>query len=229
MANVRKTLRKWHLWLGWLVGVPILFWTASGFFMVLKPIEEVRGEHLLREAAPLSLASAPILPEGLDAAPVEGISLQQRASGPVWVVALEGATRIADPATGEWLDPYGANDAAAEVMARYEGGAALDKVEAVDTDNPPGDWRRQVPAWQVAMDDGTRFYVERDTGRIAATRTGWWRAFDFMWGLHIMDLQTREDFNNNWLRIFAAFSVLATLMALVLLPLATNRKKKGKR
>ncbi|MCJ7421677.1 PepSY domain-containing protein [Sphingomicrobium astaxanthinifaciens] len=225
---MRKTLRKWHLWLGWLVGVPLLFWTLSGFFMVLKPIEEVRGEHLLKAPAPIALAAPPRLPAGLDAAPLEAVRLEPRARGPVWVVDLGERTRIADAATGEWLAPYGANDAAAEVAARYRGSAALDGVRAIDPADPPTDWRRPVPAWQVAMDDGTRFYVEAESGRIAATRTGWWRAFDWMWGLHIMDLETREDFNNNWLRIFAALAMLATLMALVLLPLATRRKKRAR-
>ncbi|MEO1220114.1 MAG: hypothetical protein AAFY42_02020, partial [Pseudomonadota bacterium] len=38
---------KWHIWLGWLVGIPILMWMASGLFMAARPIEEVRGNHLL--------------------------------------------------------------------------------------------------------------------------------------------------------------------------------------
>ncbi len=53
----RATLRRWHMWLGWLVGVPMLFWTVSGLVMVARPIEEVRGTALLREPAPLALAA----------------------------------------------------------------------------------------------------------------------------------------------------------------------------
>ena len=41
--------------------------------------------------------------------------------------------------------------------------------------------------------------IIKDTGEIAARRTAWWRFYDFMWGLHIMDLQTREDAHNPWL------------------------------
>ena len=47
----RATLRRWHMWLGWLVGVPVLFWTVSGFVMVARPNDEVRGVALLREPA----------------------------------------------------------------------------------------------------------------------------------------------------------------------------------
>ena len=48
MASGRWMARyaRWHIWLGWLVGVPLLLWTLSGVAMVARPIEEVRGEHL---------------------------------------------------------------------------------------------------------------------------------------------------------------------------------------
>ena len=52
--TIRASLRRWHMWLGWLVGVPMLFWTVSGLFMVARPIEEVRGTALLRDPAPLA-------------------------------------------------------------------------------------------------------------------------------------------------------------------------------
>jgi len=50
-------LAKWHIWLGWLVGFPILMWMVTGLFMAARPIEEVRGNHLLaeQEAQPLVL------------------------------------------------------------------------------------------------------------------------------------------------------------------------------
>src|SRR6187200_677348 len=48
MARHRMMLRfaRWHIWLGWVVGLPILMWTVTGLVMVARPIEEVRGEHL---------------------------------------------------------------------------------------------------------------------------------------------------------------------------------------
>ena len=46
------------------------------------------------------------------------------------------------------------------------------------------------------MDDGAHFYVDAASGQIVATRTRWWRFYDLMWGLHIMDLKTREDAHN---------------------------------
>ena len=223
---MRKTLRRWHLWLGWLVGVPILLWTVSGLVMVWKPIEEVRGNHLLDPAPAIRLQSAPVLPEGLEDIPLSSVSLEPRARGPVWVVPLSGRIALADPATGEWLEAYDEEGALAEVAARYAGEGTNPRVARTDPKNPPTDWRRPRAAFAVTYDNGDRFYVDPMTGAIEATRSDWWRLFDFMWGLHIMDLETREDTSNPWVVTFAALSVIATLMALVLLPLSTGRKRR---
>ena len=48
-----------------------------------------------------------------------------------------------------------------------------------------------------------------------------------MWGLHIMDLQGREDTNNPWVVSLGALSLVMVLLAMVLLPL-TIRRRNGK-
>ena len=63
MGAVRSRLRRWHVWLGWVVGLPILFWVVSGLVMVIKPIEEVRGEQLLAELRPVRMALTPVPPQ----------------------------------------------------------------------------------------------------------------------------------------------------------------------
>ena len=48
-------------------------------------------------------------------------------------------------------------------------------------------------------------------------RTRWWRGFDFMWGLHIMDLQTREDTSHPILILFAFLGVVGALLGCILM------------
>ena len=50
MMHMMRRLARWHIWLGWLIGVPLLLWTASGLFMVAWPIEQVRGGQLRTES-----------------------------------------------------------------------------------------------------------------------------------------------------------------------------------
>jgi hypothetical protein len=226
MGAVRSRLRRWHIWLGWIVAIPFLVWTVSGLVMVWKPIEEVRGEDLLGEPAPMRF-SAPVVPPAVAGLPLEALTLEQRAGGPRWVVKLQdGTTRLADPGSGALLPPMSAAEASREVTSRYRGGATVQSVTRTDPGKPPLEFRRPVAAWQVNMSDDTHFYVDAGSGAVVARRTGWWRLYDFMWGLHIMDPQTREDTHNPWVLGFGIVSLLTTLLALVMLPLTIRRRRK---
>lgn len=224
--GLRASLRRWHMWLGWLVIVPMLFWTVSGFIMVARPLAEVRGTKLLRPLQALTLTAPPVAP-ALAGLPISRLSLESRAAGPRWVVRLSGTperSRLADPVTGRLLPEYGAAEAQREVLSRYTGSARISGVRRVDAAKPPVELRRpSFVGWQVRMSDGTHFYVHAGSGEIVASRTRYWRLHDFMWGLHIMDLQGRSQTNNPWVVTFALLALVMTLMALVLLPLATRQ------
>ncbi len=226
MGALRSKLRRWHIWLGWIVGLPILFWVVSGLVMVVRPIEEVRGAHLLSDPGPVRLTSAPVAPN-VTGVPIVSLTLKQNAAGPRWIAALEdGAAKAADPATGRWLPEVSALAATREVLARYTGKADVASVSRTDPEHPPLDLRRPIAAWQVKMDDGTHFYVDAGSGEIVATRTRFWRFYDWMWGLHIMDLKTREDTHNPLIIGFAVVALVTTLLALVMLPLTIRRAKR---
>ncbi|MEO7655229.1 MAG: hypothetical protein ABIS23_06045, partial [Sphingomicrobium sp.] len=94
--------------------------------------------------------------------------------------------------------------------------------------DPPLDLRQPIAAWQVVMDDGTHFYVDATSGAVVAKRTAWWRFYDLMWGLHIMDLETREDAHNPLLIGFGLASLVMAVIALIQLPLTIRRKRKRK-
>ena len=222
---VRSTLRRWHTWLGWVVGLPVLFWIVSGLVMVWKPIEEVRGEHLLREATPIRL-TAPLIPPAVQGVSLAALGLEQRAAGPRWVIMLpDGSHRLADPATGALLPPVSATEAMREVTSRYTGDAKVASVRRTDPASPPIDLRKPIAAWAVQLGDGTRFYVDSGSGAIVAKRTRWWRFYDWMWALHIWDFSTRED-AHNWLTITLGIASLAmAAMAITLLPLTIRKRK----
>jgi len=229
--GVRTSLRRYHVWLGWLVALPFLFWTVSGLVMVAKPIEDVRGTALIADPQPIALTAGLVVPR-IEGRAVSSLKLVQRGEGPRWVIDFaDGASRLADPATGALLPPLGAADAAREVSSRYTGSAKVVETSRVDSNSPPIELRRAMDGWRVRMDDDTHFYVDSGTGEIVARRTAWWRFYDFMWGLHIMDLQGREDTNNPWVVSFGVLSLGMVLLAMVLLPLTIKRKngKNGKR
>lgn len=192
MANPKMMLRfaRWHIWLGWVIGLPVLMWTVTGLFMVARPIDQVRGNHLRveakEEALPAGSEIAVMVPQDK---PVKAV-LAAMEDGKV-VTRLEYAdgslVRFAEDGTR--LPPLNEQAARDLVKARIVGG------------------------------------VGQNNGQIEAVRTQWWRTFDFMWGLHILDPQTREDTSHPLLIIAAALSVIGALLGCILL----FRRRKAKR
>lgn len=224
--NPRRSLRRVHIWLGWLVGVPILFWTLSGLVMVLKPIDTVRGSDLRNPPAALELP--PLITQPMVAVPLTTLAVEAQGDGAVWIATFPGGARRADLATGRWLPPVSLAEARVLAVAAYRPHSAVAAITRTPADRPPLDLRKKRPAWQVAFADGTHLYIDIDTGQVLALRTRWWRIYDWMLGLHIMDLQERENTSHAFLIGFAALSLVTTVLALVLLPLASRRRRSAK-
>ena len=64
--------------------------------------------------------------------------------------------------------------------------------------DPPREYGRPGPVWQGNFEDGegTRTYVSPATGQVVTHRNDRWRLFDFLWMLHIMDYEERDNFNH---------------------------------
>jgi hypothetical protein len=217
-------MRRWHRLLAVLVGLPILLWTFTGFVMSARPISEVRGDDLVRAAPPVVLERPPVVP-AVGGLPIQSLTLEPRAGGPLWVVRIEGVPqpRLADPATGAWRPAYGAAEASREVLARYTGTSAIASVNRVARGENHHELNDPIDGWRVRLADGTNFYVESGSGKIVAHRSGYWRFYDFLWGLHIMDLQGREDPHNPWIVMLSAISLLVITLGLAMLPATLRR------
>ncbi len=206
---------RWHIWLGWLVGLPVLMWTVTGLIMVWHPIEHVRGNHLRAEMPPLQ-AQTLVMPR-VDG-PVRNISLQSLPDGPGWIVVDDSGARLRySPEDGRPYAPVLEEDARAIAVAAYAGGAPLETVTYYPADSAPNDLRTPANSWQARFGDDTNVYIHAQTGEVLAVRSGWWRVFDFMWGLHIMDLDSRKDTSHPILITFAALGVIGSLLGCVLM------------
>ncbi|MDG5747204.1 PepSY domain-containing protein [Qipengyuania sp. XHP0207] len=213
---------QWHIWLGWLVGLPILMWTVTGLIMVAKPIEEVRGNHLRKANAETLLPAGNPRPISF---PVENpasyteMRVAMQGDRAVWFLTREDGGIERYPADDE-AAPLPEIDEAyvrALVAEKISGGGRIARIARFEAAQVPFDFRRPMPVWQAALDDGTHVYVGAETGEIEAVRTRWWRLFDFVWGLHIMDLETREDTHHPILVLFAAMSVIGALLGCILM------------
>jgi uncharacterized iron-regulated membrane protein len=226
MNRNRLMLRfaRWHIWLGWVVALPVLMWLITGLVMVARPIEEVRGEHL--RAAPAAIdAEGLAFPELRDR--ISSARLVRQPDGPVWiVVAADGRRWRYSAGGGGAIPPVIEAEARRIAESAYAGEAALETVTYLP-DDIPREAATAASVWQARFADGTRIYIDDATGEVTSLRTGQWRLYDFMWGLHIMDPAMREDTNNPFVIVFAVLATAGALLGAVLL--FRRRKARVKR
>jgi len=93
---------------------------------------------------------------------------------------------------------------------------------------------RDLPVWKVAFEQpgAINLYLHPWTGELLARRTQQWRIFDFLWMLHIMDFDTRDNFNHPLLQVAAALGLLVALGGVVLWAVSSrlfrrSRKRPG--
>ncbi|MFM5906144.1 MAG: hypothetical protein ACKOPO_00910 [Novosphingobium sp.] len=210
-----RRFARWHIWLGWIVAIPILLWLVSGLFMAARPIEDVRGEHLRRPARPVD-------PGGLVApqaqGPIAKLSLLDEAGRAVWVTTgADKAVRRFDTRSGQPIGPVGEAEARQIALATFAGPDPLIAMKAFAGNAAPFDLRRPRPSWQATFADDTHLYIDAESGEVLAVRTRWWRVYDFLWGLHIMDPGERENAHNPWVWIFGALALAMSAMGAALL------------
>lgn len=214
MAKIRWPLfvRRTHKWLALFVGIQVVLWTATGFYMVVVHIDTIHGDHLVRPVvkAPVSLAGA--VPPARIAAQVPGLTelrLQQRLGRRVWRAQGKDGTLAFDAATGTPLPALTADEARQLAREHYAGSGEIVRTTLLTTpEQEMGS--RPPPYWQVEFAGWNRptLYLSPSTGELLAKRHLLWRAFDFAWMLHIMDYKDRENVNNPLLRV-ATWSALA--------------------
>ena len=235
-AFINRFARKLHLWLGIAIGVQLGLWLVSGLFMTLFPIEAVRGTHLRTDIEPVPiqmdervLAAAAIVARVPDA---QSVTLQSIDSQLVYVSKTVDGTDIRNAVTGEPFPQLTDSQARRIAKARYAGEGQIGRTTLYET-HPPREYGRAGPVWQVNFEkpDKASFYVDAKTGEVKAVRTGLWRTFDFMWGLHIMDWKSRENFNSWWIKSTALIAVIFFLsgLCLIILRLRSALKRRRKK
>ncbi|WP_162143752.1 PepSY domain-containing protein [Hellea balneolensis] len=227
-----KYLTRVHKWAGLILGIQIVIWFASGLFMALFPIDEVRGSHLA-EKATWSLTDAKVIPLEIAMTAYDGnltgASLTSIAGEPAYALIGDKGTQLINARTGEPWEPVGEKAIRLAADKYYKGDgeiAALKRL--IET---PKEYRRPPPVWQVQYDDRakTRLYLDAQTAELLAVRTKLWRVYDFMWMLHIMDYDTRDNFNSWWLRLAAFLALLFAISGMMLVAHRVFLRPKPKR
>ena len=214
--RIMQRFARWHIWLGWIVAVPILMWAITGLVMVARPIEQVRGDDL--RAPPAAIDPARVTFPVRIGEPIREARLVSQPDGPQWIVtAADGARWRYSAVHGTATPPVVENEAGRIARAAYTRDAALEQVAYFPAGEAPVEARATGAVWQARFADGTHLYIDDATGEVLALRTGQWRLYDLMWGLHIMDPQTRQDTQNPFVIVFAIAALIGATLGSILL------------
>lgn len=214
--RLMQRFARWHIWLGWIVALPILMWAITGLVMVARPIEQVRGEHLHAAPAPIDPAQV-VFPPRIGE-PIREARLVPHPDGPQWIVTAADGNRWRYSAVhGTATPPVVADEAERIARAAYAGEAALEAVAYFAPGEAPLEARATGAVWQARFADGVHLYIDDATGEVLALRTAGWRLYDFLYGLHVMDPVTHEDAHNPFAIVFAALAVIGAALGCILL------------
>lgn len=246
--NSVTLVRKIHRFAALIIGTQILLWTISGVYFSIVPIDEIRGSHLATpaigfEASKLDYFEAPGVSinkfqSANPSAEITGVSLRHlRGRDVYYLQTMQGekaSNRLVDARTGEPLDMITRQEAELLASQAATFSAPITSVEFVETSEADSEFKgRLLPMFRVNFDYSANvsLYLDAWTGELVATRTTFWRAFDFLWMLHIMDYDERSDFNNNLLRIFAISALLFVISGFALWVLSSQwlRKRRTKK
>lgn len=228
-----RNLKRVHNILGLVIGLPILFWTVSGLFFTLFPIEQVRGANLRTPINHGQLAlsrvdiSADEAARRLDGRPtVKSAELDMFFGEPVWRLEARDGRYMVSAVSGELRSPISAVDASRIAREGIKPRTSTAGEPRLLTESPPREYGGPLPAWVVDYDPGSmRIYIDANSGELVTVRTPLWRTFDVLWRFHILDVTGGDRFDTWWLKLA---SFLALGMVLTGIYLVIRRLLRGK-
>ena len=119
--------------------------------------------------------------------------------------------QLADAVTGSLRDPLTKEEAVLVAAQRFNGEPKIKSVEYFTSTNSHHEYRGSpLPAYAITFNhtSNTVVYVSSELGTVQKFRNSKWRIFDFLYMMHTMDYQSRDNFNNLSLRIFSLFGLL---------------------
>lgn len=234
--------RKLHRYLGVFLGVQFILWTIGGLYFSWVNLDAVHGDHLHRAPsllpADVALASPAVAIAALRARErvdsVVRVELVPVVGRPTWrlryLTVRDGRparlVQLADGATGALRPAVARDEAIAIARASFAGSAAVSATSYLTADSVGShhEYRGQpLPAWAVrfAHGEGATAYVAAELGETIRIRNDRWRVFDFLWMLHTMDYEGRDNFNNLALRAFSVLGLVTVLSGFVLFGLTS--------
>ncbi len=139
--------------------------------------------------------------------------------------------KLVNALNGEIRKPLNESEAKKVAIDKLNVKAEITAVEYLTETGNHHEYReRPLPAYAITFGKpaNTTVYISKEYGNVQTFRNNKWRVFDFLWMLHTMDYQGRDNLNNWLLRAFSIFGIVTLLSGFTLFYLTSktiNRKK----
>ena len=196
--KTKKFIRSLHRYLSIFIAIQLLLWTVSGIYFAFNKIELIRGEQYR-------------LPTNVEYRIFDRLGQQVIASN------KDGNIVYRTYPEGNLLEKLSVEEA--KLIASIK--TSLEPVSAILlTESLPGsEYRgRSLPIYQITTTskDDTNIYLDPLSGDVLAIRSNSWRMWDFLWSLHIMDYDQRDNINNFLLRLFSILALVSSISGILL-------------
>ena len=223
--------RTTHKWLALIIAIQAVFWMLSGLYMSVIHIDIIHGDRLVKSDKAQQIAFAGLLePSHLAhlVPDLKSAQLETQLGRPVYVVDAASGKALFDAKTGARLSPLDETGARARAKALFAERGGVVSAELL-TGVPPIELQtRALPLWRVEFEGAWRptFYISPLTGELVTRRHDLWRAYDFVWMLHIMDYENRTDVNNVLIRVATVMALVTSLTGAWLLLYSFRRRRR---
>jgi len=236
-----QNTRKWHRYLGLLLGIQFLLWTIGGLYFSWTNIDEIRGDNLKNDNPELVssdkyVSPSTFLPKLLNnSGSLLSLKLISILNEPYYEVVFlyKNKKKVAlfNATTGSERNPLTQKEAVLLATEKLKLKAHITNVEFLTETGSHHEYReRPLPAYAVTFDApaNTTVYISKEYANIQTFRNNKWRVFDFLWMLHTMDYQERDNFNNWLLRAFSIFGIFTILSGFSLYILTSKSMYRSK-
>ena len=234
--------RSFHRKLSVFVGIQILLWTLRGLSFAWTNLDEIHGDHLRNPAPGISWGGDWVAPTDIDlpadvSGRIESLDVVEIGGHPHYRLRYsdaegEKATILANARTGEIRGELTRDEAVAMAVAGFQPDVPVAEVILLGGDlGGHHEYRGgPLPAWQIRFDhpSAATVYVAAREGSVVTLRHRNWRIFDFLWMLHTMDYQGRDDINNPLLRTLSILALIVVVSGFTLWAVTGPRRRRRK-
>jgi len=241
-AKLQRYVRKSHRYLGVFLGIQFLAWTLGGLYFSWTKIEQIRGEDIRAEKKPLPIrlenASLGILLDSLQKNEpkiafknIQVVEILDRAYYQIHLEAPQKKVLLFEMKSLLPKSPLKEQEAKEVAQKSLKKPSEILKAEYLTNTNGHHEYREKpLPAYAVTFGkpNNSTVYVSTELGTVQSYRNNAWRVFDFLWMLHTMDYENRDNINNWLLRIFSLIGLITIFSGFLLFFLTTKFKTQKK-